>query len=196
MSHRGLDGLDEDDELEDESVNDDEPRDQTLTPVLARLVLILTGRGALKHKPSLTGATGCLRSPVNQTGFFVGAEYESSTNLDSHSSSAKSSVLTETKFNQKLDAIWEKYLRRQNGLITGTASSLPKSSQAWVDNSLLRLRVVSSFKETETPAAFSLVSSSTKTSSFEKSSKSSTEKSSGFSFRLMFFSESSTLSIS
>lgn len=73
-SHRGVEGLDEEDELEDESVSDGEPRDQTLTPVLGRLVLFLTGRGALKHRPSLTGVTGCLRSPVNQTGFFVGAE--------------------------------------------------------------------------------------------------------------------------
>ena len=97
-SHRGLEWPEEEEEvaeLEEELVNDGERENHKLTPVLGRLVLILTGRGALKQDPALTGVKGCLLSPVNQTGFFVGAEYgvkESSTKLDNHSSSAKSSV--------------------------------------------------------------------------------------------------------
>lgn len=103
-----LEGSEEEEEVEFEEEGpeeEDEPSDQKLVPFRLRLVRDLEGTGDLKHESCVTGVTGCFRSPVNQAGFSVGvpvrfgAGYsvnESSTKWDSHSSSANSSVGTES----------------------------------------------------------------------------------------------------
>ena len=59
----GVEGLEEEEEEEveleeDDSVKEGDPRDQTLTPVLVRLLLALAGTGVLKKVSVKTGFTG------------------------------------------------------------------------------------------------------------------------------------------
>lgn len=73
--NHGLEGREEEEEVEPDEEGpeeDDEPSDQTLTPLRLRLLRALAGTGDLKQDSSVAGVTGCFRSPVNHDGFSVG----------------------------------------------------------------------------------------------------------------------------
>lgn len=168
MSH-GLDGDEDDDEevveLEDDSVKDGDPRDQTRPPVRDRLLLALAGIGVVKQGFSGTEGFGSGRYFSSSDGGETPATYEvensekdSSTKWESHSRFANSSAGSVTSVEGTDDT---------NKLVLGMLSFEVSSSGSWW--------FCSSSWEGEDKS--SLSSWSPTTSSSEKLSRSSTEKS-------------------